>query len=96
MILVVVLVIQFIFTHCYIFNLLFVFCRFLRFNHTRIPRINLLNRNSDVTPDGRYKSALKDEKKRFSATLGTLSGGRVSITGIGVSNLKLAITIAIR
>ena len=72
------------------------FYRFLRFNQARIPRINLLNRNSDVTPDGRYISALKDEKKRFSATLGTLSGGRVSITGIGVSNLKLAITIAIR
>ena len=71
-------------------------CRFLRFSHARIPRFSLLNRNSDITPDGRYISAFKDEKKRFSAALGTLSGGRVSITGIGVTNLKLAITIGIR
>ena len=72
------------------------FFRFLRLNQARIPRGNLLNKNSDVTPDGRYVSALKDEKKRFSATLGTLSGGRVGITGIGVTNLKLAIAIAVR
>lgn len=74
----------------------FLYSRFCRFNNVRIPRINLLNKNSDVTPDGKYLALMKDEKKHFSATLGTLSGGRVGITGIGISNLKSAITIAIR
>jgi acyl-CoA oxidase len=32
---------------------------FVSFNHVRIPRENLLNRTSDVTPDGRYVTSFK-------------------------------------
>lgn len=38
----------------------------------------------------------QDPNKRFGASLGALSGGRVGITGMCVTNLKAAITIAIR
>ena len=31
-----------------------------RFDKVRIPRENLLNAVADVTPDGRYESAIKD------------------------------------
>ena len=68
----------------------------MRFNQARVPCTSLLNKNANVTPGGRYISTIKDEKKRFSANLGTLSGGRVGVTGMSVTNLKQAITIATR
>lgn len=39
---------------------------------------------------------LQDPSKRFRASLGALSGGRVGITGMCVCNLKLCMPIAIR
>lgn len=69
---------------------------FLSFNKYRIPRENLLNKTGDVTPDGQYVTPYKDPNKRFGASLGALSGGRVGITGMGACNLKLCMPIAIR
>ncbi|XP_069833463.1 peroxisomal acyl-coenzyme A oxidase 3 [Dendropsophus ebraccatus] len=69
---------------------------FAVFHNVRIPQENLLNRTGDISSSGNYTSAYKDPKQRLGASLGTLSSGRVSITGMAVTNLKLAITIAIR
>lgn len=38
---------------------------FLSFEHYRIPRTALLNKQADVTPDGKYVAAIKDKSKRF-------------------------------
>ncbi|CAG5128416.1 unnamed protein product, partial [Candidula unifasciata] len=69
---------------------------FVAFNQLRIPRENLLDKFGDVTPAGQYVTSYKDPNKRFGASLGALSGGRVGITGMGVANLKLCMTIAVR
>ncbi|KAK3587288.1 hypothetical protein CHS0354_034441 [Potamilus streckersoni] len=69
---------------------------FMAFNNLRIPREYLLNKTGDVTPEGKYVTPYKDPSKRFGASLGALSGGRVGITGMSTCNLKLCVTIAIR
>lgn len=69
---------------------------FVSFNQVRIPRVNLLNRTADVTPEGKYVTPYKDPNKRFGAALGALSSGRVGITSMAVTNLKACMPIAIR
>ncbi|XP_005424796.1 peroxisomal acyl-coenzyme A oxidase 3 isoform X1 [Geospiza fortis] len=69
---------------------------FAMFHNVRIPKENILNIAGDVTAEGKYSSSIKEVKERFSAALGSLSSGRIMITGISTTNLKLALAIAIR
>ncbi|KAM9286814.1 peroxisomal acyl-coenzyme A oxidase 3 isoform 6-T8 [Cariama cristata] len=69
---------------------------FAMFHHVRIPKENILNIAGDVTAEGKYSSSIKDVKERFSAALGSLSTGRIVITAVSTTNLKLALSIAIR
>ncbi|KAG2385645.1 hypothetical protein C9374_003460 [Naegleria lovaniensis] len=66
------------------------------FNNVRIPRTNLLNRFSDVAPDGKYICKFKTESQHFGATVGELSGGRVVIAGLGSACIKSCLAIAVR
>ncbi|OXU31199.1 hypothetical protein TSAR_015946 [Trichomalopsis sarcophagae] len=69
---------------------------FVMFDHYYIPRNSLLNKQADVTADGKYVAAVKDQSKRFGASLGALSSGRVTITSMCSIYSSLATTIAIR
>ncbi|XP_012527956.1 peroxisomal acyl-coenzyme A oxidase 3 [Monomorium pharaonis] len=69
---------------------------FLMFDNYSVPRSCLLNRTADVSEDGKYVLAIRDERKRYGSSLGALSGGRVNITGICAQYMTVALTIAIR
>jgi len=69
---------------------------FLLFNNYRISKALLMNRNADITPDGRYVSKVGDKKKRMGASFGILSAGRVGIIGMSILNMEKALTIAMR
>ncbi|KAL1379947.1 hypothetical protein pipiens_014546 [Culex pipiens pipiens] len=69
---------------------------FVMFRNYRISRDYLLARTGDVNEEGVFVSPYKDESKRFGASLGALSGGRVGICGIANMYLMKAISIAIR
>lgn len=66
------------------------------FENYCIPRENLLNKNGDVTEDGRYVTKIKNVRDRHGAALGALSMGRVNITGYCEQYGTKALTIAIR
>ncbi|KAL3632214.1 Acyl-coenzyme A oxidase 3, peroxisomal [Castilleja foliolosa] len=66
------------------------------FDNVRIPRENLLNSVADVSPDGKYLSAIKDPGQRFGAFMAPLTSGRVNIAGCAIYSAKIGIAIAIR
>ncbi|KAK6637955.1 hypothetical protein RUM44_008378 [Polyplax serrata] len=69
---------------------------FAIFNNYRIPKDCLLDKNGTVSPDGKYISAIKDPRKRFGASLGSLVAARMAIVNICAGNLVKAVSIAIR
>nr|KJB50145.1 hypothetical protein B456_008G155500 [Gossypium raimondii] len=69
---------------------------FLWFDNVRVPRENLLNSVADVSPDGKYLSAIKDPDQRFAAFLAPLTAGRVNIAVNAVYQSKVGLAIAIR
>ncbi|CAI9787648.1 unnamed protein product [Fraxinus pennsylvanica] len=66
------------------------------FDNLHIPRENLLNSVADVSPDGKYLSAIKDPEQRFAAFLAPLTSGRVAIAVSAVYSAKISLAIAIR
>ena len=66
------------------------------FDHVRVPRVEMLDRFAQVTPDGGYTSNIKNPAARFFTTLGTLVGGRVSVGHSGLSIAKSGLAIAVR
>jgi acyl-CoA oxidase len=61
----------------------------LWFDHVRVPRENLLNSVADVTPEGKYDSAIKDKDQRFGAFLAPLTTGRVMISVCSIYQAKV-------
>ena len=68
----------------------------LSFEQVRVPRENLLNRFGDVSESGAYSSSIASASRRFFTMLGTLVGGRISVSAASTSAAKTALTIAVR
>nr|XP_043624333.1 acyl-coenzyme A oxidase 3, peroxisomal [Erigeron canadensis] len=66
------------------------------FDNLRIPRENLLNSVADVSPDGKYLSAIKDPDQRFAAFLAPLTSGRVTIAASAMNTTKIGLATTIR
>lgn len=69
---------------------------FMVFNDYEIGKETLMSRNAQVKDSGEYVARVKDQSKRFGLQLGILSVGRMSINLMSITNLQLAITIAVR
>lgn len=69
---------------------------FVMFNKYRLPREAALDKLGGVDEAGEYRSPFRDPAKRFGASLGVLSGGRVHITSISTNYLQKAVVIAVR
>ena len=69
---------------------------FMQFNQYRIPKTALMNKNSEVTPEGHLVFKQKDRRKRKGVSMGVLSMGRIGIVYLGVLSLQSALTISVR
>eukprot|EP01132_Coremiostelium_polycephalum_P008256 gene8256-10146_t len=67
----------------------------LKFENVRIPRVNLLNKYSDVDERGVYSSKFANPVKHFAAIMEPFIGGRLAITKC-CSAAKTCLAIAIR
>ena len=66
----------------------------IMFDSVRIPRENLLNKYSDVEPDGTYVSDIDNPSRRFFTMVGTLVRGRITVGGSAGAAARVALTIA--
>ncbi|KAL4707432.1 hypothetical protein ACJJTC_008617, partial [Scirpophaga incertulas] len=69
---------------------------FVMFDNYRVPKEAALDKMGGVDDQGNYTTPFRDPNKRFGASMGILSGGRVHITGISTAYLQKAIVIAVR
>ncbi|CAG9330240.1 unnamed protein product [Blepharisma stoltei] len=69
---------------------------FLLFKNYRVPYDALLDKYSQISPDGKFKSHIKNKEKRFGLMLTGLITGRCSIVIVSELHTRNALTIAIR
>jgi acyl-CoA oxidase len=68
----------------------------IQFSNVSIPYDNMLDRFTQITPEGKFASPISSDNRRFFTMLGTLVGGRIGIPRSGLSAAKSGLTIAIR
>jgi acyl-CoA oxidase len=68
----------------------------IRFDNLRTPRESILNKYSDITPDGQYVSSIKKRRDRFLRMADRLLSGRICIASMSISATKLLLQVTCR
>ena len=69
---------------------------FVLFKNYRVPYDSLLDSLSHINPEGKFRSSIKNNEKRFGNMLIGLMGGRLCVTGSSACHMHMSLCIAIR
>jgi acyl-CoA oxidase len=68
----------------------------IKYNQVRIPRVNMMNRYADVTPEGVFLSEVKRVPQRFFKVTERLLSGRICIASLANGASRACLYIAIK
>jgi acyl-CoA oxidase len=68
----------------------------LWYDNVRVPRENLLDRHSQVAPDGTFTSSIQNRRARFLVVADQLLSGRICIASMSSAASKASLHIALR
>jgi acyl-CoA oxidase len=68
----------------------------LKFDHVRIPRVNMMNKFTDVDENGNFNSKIKKLSGRFFTVTEKLLSGRICIASMNVGAARACMYIAIK
>lgn len=68
----------------------------IAFTNVRIPRVNMMNRHTDVDEHGNFSSKIKGISQRFFKVTERLLSGRLCIASMCISSTRVVLETAIR